>query len=88
MKTTFALLFTALLALSPAAHAEHDGGDGHACHRPDKMQKADANQDGSIDKTEAQAMHDRHFIEMDKDGDGKLSKDEMAACQQKDHKHE
>ena len=87
MKTVFALLITALLSVATAAYAEHDGGEGHACHRPDKMQKADTNQDGSIDKAEAQAMHDKHFSEMDKDGDGKLSKEEATACHDKKHKH-
>ena len=87
MKTATTLILASLLALSPAAYAEHDGGEGHACHRPDKMKKADANQDGSIDKAEAQAMHDKHFEEMDADKDGKLSKDEVAACHDKKHKH-
>ena len=87
MNTSTALLMTALLSLSNTAFADHEGGEGHACHRPGKMQNADANRDGSVDKAEAQAMHDKHFSEMDKDGDGKLSREEVAACHDKKHKH-
>jgi hypothetical protein len=87
MKTFLAMIFSTLLVLAAPVRADHDGGEGHACHRPDKMQKADTNKDGSIDKAEAQAMHDKHFSGMDKDSDGKLSREEVAACHHKKHKH-
>ena len=41
--------------------------------------EADSNKDGSIDKAEAQAMHEKHFNKMDANHDGKLSADEMKA---------
>lgn len=87
MKMLLAMTVSTLLVLAVPARADHDGGEGHACHRPDNMQKADTNRDGSVDKAEAQAMHDKHFSEMDKDGDGKLSREEVAACHDKKHKH-
>jgi len=71
---------TAALSFSPLALANHDGADGEHCERHSSLSKADKNGDGFIDKTEAQAMHEKHFDEMDTNHDGKLSKDEIAAC--------
>lgn len=82
------LILATTLTFSPFAMANHDGSGGERCDRPGgkQMKQADKNSDGSIDKEEARAMHDKHFDEMDANHDGKLSKEEMASCKQ-DHKH-
>jgi Ca2+-binding EF-hand superfamily protein len=82
------LILATTLTFSPFALANHDGSGGEHCDRPGgkQMKQADTNNDGSIDKAEAKAMHDKHFDEMDANHDGKLSKEEMASCKQ-GHKH-
>lgn len=82
-------LLASALACSLPALAEHDGMSPHCDmhkkqHAP--LAEADTNKDGSIDKAEAQAMHDKHFAETDTNHDGKLSKEEIAACK-KDGNH-
>jgi Ca2+-binding EF-hand superfamily protein len=81
------LILATTLAFSPFALANHDGTDGDHCdrHGGKQMKDADTNGDGSIDKEEAKAMHEKHFDEMDTNHDGKLSKDEIAACKHNGH---
>jgi len=81
------LILATTLTFSPFAMANHDGTGGEHCDRPGgkQMKDADTNNDGSIDKAEAKAMHDKHFDEMDANHDGKLSKEEIASCKQDGH---
>jgi hypothetical protein len=83
MRFLNALLLASALIASPLAFAEHDGGD----HCDRHMSKADKNSDGSIDKTEAQAMHEKHFAQADVNKDGKLSQEEMNACKHDGMEH-
>jgi Ca2+-binding EF-hand superfamily protein len=87
MKKLNFLILAGTLAVSPFALANHDGTSGDHCqrHGGKQMMDADTNGDGSIDKAEAQAQHDKHFDEMDTNHDGKLSKDEIAACKHEGH---
>lgn len=74
------LLLASALTLPALALANHDA-DGDHCDRHGKgmFTEADSNKDGSIDKTEAQAMHEKHFNKMDVNHDGKLSEEEVKA---------
>ena len=72
------LLLASTLAFPTLALANHDG-DHCDRHGADMFTEADSNKDGSIDKAEAQAMHEKHFNKMDANHDGKLSADEMKA---------
>ncbi|HQR51342.1 MAG TPA: EF-hand domain-containing protein [Methylophilaceae bacterium] len=83
MNKLTSLLLASTLAFALPALADHDGMGEHCDmhkkqHSP--LAEADTNKDGSIDKAEAQAMHDKHFDKMDANHDGKLSKEEVAAC--------
>lgn len=75
------LLLASALAFPTLALADHDAS-GDRCERQGKgmFTEADTNKDGSIDKAEAQAMHEKRFNKMDANHDGKLSPDEMKAC--------
>jgi Ca2+-binding EF-hand superfamily protein len=74
------LLLASALALPTLALAGHDDSGDH-CKRHGKgmFTEADSNKDGSIDKAEAQAMHEKHFNKMDVNHDGKLSEEEVKA---------
>lgn len=75
------LLLASLLTASPLALANHDGmGDHCGRHGTGMLSDADTNKDGSIDKAEAQAFHEKQFEAMDTNHDGKLSKDEISAA--------
>lgn len=74
------LLLTSALVFPSLALANHDGSGGHCKrHGTGMFTEADTNKDGSIDKAEAQAMHEKHFNKMDTNHDGKLSADEVKA---------
>lgn len=81
MQKLLATLAILAMGFTLPALAEHEG-DGTYCkmNKKDHFTQADSNKDGAIDKTEAQAMHDKHFEQMDKNHDGKLSENESAAC--------
>ena len=52
---------------------------------PPKFDAADANADGGVDAAEFAATKiEKKFPELDKDGDGKLNKDEYAAALEED----
>jgi opacity protein-like surface antigen len=52
---------------------------------PPQFEGADTNADGGVDMAEFEATKiDRQFGELDKDGDGKLNKDEYAAALEED----
>jgi len=74
------LLLASALAFPFLALANHDGSGGYCeRHGTDMFSEADTNKDGYIDKSEAQAMHEKRFNEMDTNHDGKLSADEVKA---------
>jgi len=76
------LLLSALLLGAFAAPAmatdTPPSADAHG-GRHDKMMNADTDGDGFLSKTEFMAVHEKRFTDMDKDTDGKISKDEMKA---------
>jgi Ca2+-binding EF-hand superfamily protein len=76
--TPIVLLFAATLTAPAIALAMH-GGDGKQCmHKgTSHFSEADTNKDGSLDKAEAQAMHEKRFEQMDTNHDGKIDSDEM-----------
>lgn len=83
MNKLLAILFTTAIGfgLTLPADAAQDGMSGRCpMHGKKNLDEADSNKDGSIDKAESQAMHDKNFNEMDVNHDGMLSKDEMKAC--------
>lgn len=87
MKTLFTLIAASLFAISmPVLADQHEEGAHCKMHKKDHFTSADTNKDGTLDKAEAQAMHDKKFDAMDTNHDGKLSEDEAAACK-RDHKH-
>jgi hypothetical protein len=73
--TQVAIAAAAALLLSSAALAA-----------PAKFAKADANGDGAVDATEfaESGVKNRKFENLDKDGDGKLSKKEYSAALEED----
>ena len=76
---TIALLATCCtLAAGVAIAQEADGADPRAAMR-EMLQKADSNKDGAIDRGEFAAVRQSRFGEMDRDGDGKVTKAEMEA---------
>jgi Ca2+-binding EF-hand superfamily protein len=85
-----ALLLASTLTFPALVLADHDASGDH-CERHGKgmFSEADTNKDGSIDKAEAQAMHEKHFNKMDVNHDGKLSPDEVKAGKHSnDHMHD
>lgn len=75
------LLIAAGLTIPTITLAMHDGSGEHCMRKgASHLTEADTNKDGSIDKSEAQAMHDKHFDAMDANKDGKLNADESKAC--------
>lgn len=79
------LLLSALLlgafaapALAEEGQTPPPGGPGGPGGH-EKMMNADTDGDGFLSKTEFMAVHEKRFAEMDKDSDGKISKDEMKA---------
>lgn len=87
MNKLLTVLFTTAIGFGltlPAYAAEEAMGARCEMHGKKNFTEADANKDGSLDKAEAQAMHDKKFAEMDTNKDGIISKDEMKACA--DHK--
>lgn len=88
MSKLYPLILAAALTAAPIAYAAHDGGMGEHCDmhkKQDMLKEADQNKDGSIDKSEARAMHDQHFDEADTNHDGKLSEDEIKNCDRHGH---
>jgi Ca2+-binding EF-hand superfamily protein len=85
MNKILPLVATLVLSISLPAFANHDGPDGHdgaACKRPDAakhFKEADTDNDGTLDKAEFRAMHDKMFDKLDTDHDGTLTQDEMKA---------
>lgn len=80
------LVIAAGLSFASAASADHPGHGGH-CMMHKKggyFTDADTNNDGSIDKAEAQAFHEQRFDEMDVNHDGKLDHDEISAGMRRD----
>lgn len=71
---TTAVVATAaiLLAGSPLAY----GGDDHHGHGKMMWEKCDTDKDGFISKAEFIKSKEEHFKKADKNGDGKMSKDE------------
>jgi len=83
LKTTF---IAATLLFSGVACAQAQLSDEQKQAALERMQAADANQDGLIDKAEADAKLPRiakHFDRLDTNGDGKLSPDEFKAMASK-----
>lgn len=83
MSKLLSILFTAAIGFGltlPVYAAEE--GMGARCQMHDKKNftEADTNKDGSLDKAEAQAMHDKKFVEMDANKDGIISPEEMKTC--------
>lgn len=66
-----------LLTAAPLAVA--DGGRGQI------WQKADANQDGAIDRAEFEAMRQGHFARFDADGNGVVTAAEITAFVEQRH---
>lgn len=75
----------ALLAVPGLALADRGGGDGadRKAHKQQKLDEFDRNDDGKLDDAERARMHeamiDRRFDKMDADGNGSISRAELAA---------
>jgi Ca2+-binding EF-hand superfamily protein len=83
LKTT---LIAAAILCSGVACAQAQLSDEQKQAALERMQAADTNQDGLIDKAEADAKLPRlakHFDKLDTNGDGKLSPDEFKAMASK-----
>ena len=83
MNKLLTILFTTAIGfgLTLPTYAAEDGmGARCEMHGKKNFTEADANKDGSLDKAEAQAMHDKKFAEMDTNKDSTISNDEMKAC--------
>lgn len=83
LKTT---LIAATILFSGVACAQAQLSDEQKQAALERMQAADANQDGLIDKAEADAKLPRiakHFDKLDTNDDGKLSPDEFKAMASK-----
>lgn len=86
MKNT--LMSAALLALltviaSPAAFADHHKGEGKQKEKGKYHMKADTNGDGIMSFDEFITMKKERFAEMDADGDGNLTREEMRNAHKK-----
>lgn len=80
----FLTLTSAALVLAGASSAmagHHEGMRDGAKHHPGHMfEKADADGDGIITKSEFMDMHEAKFNEMDSDGNGNITKEEAQAA--------
>ncbi len=78
------LLLAAALAIPTLTFAAGDAQTGDRCEQHGNfLMKADKDKDGTIDRAEARAMQEKRFDAMDTNHDGKLSKEEIAACKNK-----
>lgn len=73
------LLLASTLVLAAPATAGMDSDGAYCMGKGRHFTQADSNQDGSIDKAEAQAFHDQRFRQMDANQDGKIDQQEMQA---------
>jgi Ca2+-binding EF-hand superfamily protein len=83
LKTTFV---AAAILYSGVACAQAQLSDDQKQAALERMQAADTDQDGMIDKAEAEAKLPRiakHFDKLDSNGDGKLSPEEFKATASK-----
>jgi len=74
--------FTFMMPAAQAGQAKNDDGHHGGMHgnMADKMFKEiDADANGEVSKAEFEVFHATHFKMLDGNGDGKLTKDEMAA---------
>ena len=84
MKVVMILTATALAAASFLVLAD-SGAKGGPGHMAERLKAADTNGDGMISRAEAAAlpMIAKHFDEIDTDGNGQLSPDELRAFHEK-----
>ena len=86
------LLLMSALALvigapSAAYAGDHEGGHKGE-HKGHKMfDKLDLNNDGEITKAEFDSFHQTKFTELDADGSGVITKDEIEAMKEKMKEH-
>jgi hypothetical protein len=86
MKHVLTLTAAALASVAIIAVAAPEGAGGHRYGAmQERIKAADTNGDGLISKAEAQAlpMLAKHFDEIDTDGNGQLSPDELRAFHEK-----
>jgi len=60
-----------------SSEGRHDKGKTHEASAAEKIKKIDTNNDGILTAAEHEQGSRRMFTEMDADGDGRLSKDEL-----------
>lgn len=74
-----AIMFAVSVAIAGHGHEHGSKGDGehHKSKHEHIMQKLDADSDGKISKAEFMAVHEKRFTEMDGNGDGSLTAEEM-----------
>lgn len=72
-----ALMFAASAAVAGHGPQGHGDRDGKGPKHEHIMEKLDTDSDGFISKDEFMAVHEKRFGEMDGDGDGKLTAEEM-----------
>lgn len=86
MKALNIITAVSLMTSAMTVGATESGAGAHCKHGGMSFTQADTNQDGSLDKSEAEVMHQKQFDQKDTNHDGKLSADEMKACSHKDKK--
>jgi hypothetical protein len=72
------------LPASVIAEPGHDRRPG----QPGIPPGMDSNGDAAISRSEFEASTSRHFVEADRDGDGQLTREEVAAAEQARHERE
>ncbi|TGK52465.1 hypothetical protein [Leptospira bouyouniensis] len=81
MKKILTILSVLTFVIPMFLFAQNNDGKGKKLMAADHFKKMDTDNDKKVSKEEWQKFHDGFFLELDKDGDGSISFDELKGKQ-------